>query len=65
MLYSETTPADEEQSNTPSGQTGEQESSGPGHRTHDGTDRTGTLVNRSQVAQDTAQTTQRKEQPHQ
>ena len=44
------------QHNAPSGHTGEQEPSGPGHRTSKATHRAGTLVNRSQVAQDTAHT---------
>ena len=42
--------------NISSGHTGEQEPSGPGHRTRNATHWTGTSVNRSQVAQDTAQT---------
>ena len=44
------------QNNTPSGHTGEQEPSGPGHRTREAKHRAGTPVNRSQVAQDTAHT---------
>ena len=40
--------------NAPSRQSGEQESSGPGHRTHNATHRAGTPVSRSQVARDTA-----------
>ena len=43
------------QHNTPSGHTGEQERNCPGHRTRDTTHRAGSPVNRSQVAQDTAQ----------
>ena len=49
------------QHNTPSGHTGEQEPSGPGHRTRNTTRRAGTLLNRSQVAQDTAQAKQHTE----
>ena len=45
------------QSNTPSGHTGEQEPSGPGHRTRNTTHLADTPVNGSQVAQDTAQAT--------
>ena len=41
--------------NIPSGHTGEQEPSGPGHRARNATHRTGTPVNRSPVAKDTAQ----------
>ena len=52
------------QHNTPSGHTDEQEPSGPGHRTHKATRRAGTPVNRSKVAQDTAQAKQRTEQAH-
>ena len=37
--------------------TGEQEPSGPGHHTRKTMHRAGTLVNRSQVAQNTAHTT--------
>ena len=44
------------QHNTPSEHTGEQEPSGPGHRRRNTTNRAGTLVNRSQAAQDTAHT---------
>ena len=46
------------QHNTPSGHTGEQEPSCPGHRTRKTTHRAGTPVNRSKVAQDTAQARQ-------
>ena len=42
--------------NTPSRHPGEQEPSGPGHRTRKATHRACTPVNRSQVAQDTADT---------
>ena len=42
------------QSKAPSRDTGEQEPSGPGHRTSKTTHRVGTPVNRSQVAQHTA-----------
>ena len=52
------------QHNAPSGHTREQESRGPGHRTHKATQRAGTPVNRSQVAQDTAPTKQRTERAH-
>ena len=48
------------QLNTPSGHTGEQEPSGPGHRTSKTTHRAGTPVNRSQVAQNTAHTCTRR-----
>ena len=48
------------QHNTPSGHTGEQEPSGPGHRTRKATHRARTPVNRSQVAQDTAHTCTRR-----
>ena len=51
-------------SNTPSGRTGEQEPSGPGHRTHHTTHPAGAPVNGSQVAQDTAQTTHHTERAH-
>ena len=44
------------QHNTPSGHSGEQEPSRPGHRKRNATHRTGTPVNRSQLAQDTANT---------
>ena len=43
------------QHNTPSGHTSEQEPNGPGHRTSKTTHQAGTPVNRSRVAQDTAQ----------
>ena len=43
---------------TRSEHTGQQESSGPGHRTRRTTHRAGTPVNRGQVAQDTAQAKQ-------
>ena len=46
------------QHNMPSGHTGEQEPSGPGHRTSKTTHQAGTPVNRSQVAQDIAQAKQ-------
>ena len=49
---------------TQSEHTGAQEPSGPGHRTHSTTHRAGTRVNRSQVAQDTAHTTQHTEPAH-
>ena len=41
--------------------TGEQEPRGPGHRTRNTTQRASALVNRSQVAQDTAYRTKHKE----
>ena len=44
---------------TPSEHTGERETGGPGRRTRDTTQRAGTPVNRSQVAQDTAQAKQK------
>ena len=63
--------------NTPSGHTGKQEPSGPGHRTRKATHQAGpghgtrhtahtagTPVNRSQVAQDTAHATQHAERAH-
>ena len=50
--------------NAPSGHTGEQEPSGPGHLTSKTTHRAGTLVNTSQVAQDTAHAKQHAEQAH-
>ena len=50
--------------NTPSGHFGEQEPSGPGHRTSKTTHRAGTPVNRSQVAQDTARAKQQAERAH-
>ena len=52
------------QHNTPSRYTGEQEPSGPCHRTSKAEDGAGTPVNRSQVAQDTAHATQRTERAH-
>ena len=52
------------QHNTQSGHTGEQEPSDPGHRTRNTTHRAGTLVNRSQVAQDTAHAKQGTERAH-
>ena len=48
----------------PSGHTSEQEPSGPGHRTRKATDRAGTQVNRSRVAQDTAHAKQHTEWAH-
>ena len=50
--------------NAPSGHTGEQEPGGPGHRTRKATHRAGSPVNRSQVAQHTAQAKQRTERAH-
>ena len=50
--------------NAPSGDTGEQEPSGKGHLTRKATHRAGTLVNTSQVAQDTAHAKQRTERAH-
>ena len=50
--------------NAKSGHTGEQEPSGPGHRTSNTTHRAGKRVNRSQVAQDTAHAKQRIEPAH-
>ena len=52
------------QHNTPSGHTREQEPNGPGHRRQNKTNRAGTPVNRSQVAQDNAQTKQKTGQAH-
>ena len=52
------------QNNTPSGRTGEQESSGPGHRTSKAQDGAGQRVNMSQVAQDTAHATQHTKRAH-
>ena len=52
------------QHNTASGHTGEREPSGTGHRTRDTTQRGGTLVNRSRVAQDTAHAAQHTELAH-
>ena len=51
--------------NRQSGHTGEQEPSGPGHRTRNTTHRAGTPVNRSQVARDTAHAKQHTERAHQ
>ena len=53
------------QHNTSSVHTGKQEPSGPGHRTHNTTHRAGTLMNRSQKAQDTARATQNTKRAHQ
>ena len=50
--------------NTPSGHTGEEEPSGPGHHTRKAAQRAGTPVNRSQVARDTAQAQQHTERAH-
>ena len=47
-----------------SAHTGEQEPSGPGRRTRNTTQWASTPVNRSQVAQETAHTTQRNERAH-
>ena len=47
--------------NAPSGLTGEQEASGPGHRTRNTAHRAGKPVNRSQMAKDTAHAKQRTE----
>ena len=44
-----------------SGHTGEQEPSGPGHRTRNTTNHAGGPMNRSKVAQDTADAKQRTE----
>ena len=49
---------------TRSGHTGEQEPSGPGHRTRKETHRARTPVNRSQVAQDTPQAKHHTERAH-
>ena len=46
------------------GLTGEQEPSGPGYRARNTTHRSGTPVNRSQVAQDAAHTTQHNKRAH-
>ena len=46
------------QHNTRSGHTGEREPRGPGHLMRNAPHRAGTPVNRSQVVQDTADTTQ-------
>ena len=50
--------------NTQSGHTGEQEPSGPGHRTRNTTNHAGAPVSRSQVAQHTADAKQRTQQAH-
>ena len=55
---------DQEGTRYGAGHTGEQEPSGPGHRTRNTTPRAGTPVNRSQVAQDTAHATQHTERAH-
>ena len=52
------------QHNTQSKHTGEQEPSGQGHRTRNATHRVGTLVNKGQVTQDTAQVTQQLGRTH-
>ena len=52
------------QSNAPSGHTGEQEASGPGHGTDSTTHRAGKPMNSSGVAQDTAPAEQRTERAH-
>ena len=52
------------QGSTPSEHTGEQEPSGSGHRTRRTAHEAGRPVNRNQVAQDTAHTTQRAERAH-
>ena len=52
------------QHTAPSEHTGEQQQSGPGQSTRNRTHRAGAAVNRSQVAQDTAQATQGTEQAH-
>ena len=52
------------QHNTPTGHTGEQESSGPGCHTRNTTQQAGTPLNRSQVAQDTVLAKQRTERAH-
>ena len=49
----------------PSGHTGEQEPSGPEHRTRNKTHQAGTPMNRSQGARDTAHTTQHTERAQQ
>ena len=49
------------QHNAPSGHTGEQEPSGPGHRTHNTKHRANRPMNKSQVAHDIAQATQNTE----
>ena len=50
--------------NAPSGHPGEQEPSGPGHRTRTAFHRVSSAENRSQVAQDTVDATQRTERAH-
>ena len=50
--------------NAPSGHIGEQEPSGPGHRTRKTTRGRGTPVKGSQVAQDTAHARQHAERAH-
>ena len=52
------------QHNPPSGHTGKQEPSGRGQRTRSTTHQGGTPLNKSQVAEDTAHTTQHTEQAH-
>ena len=52
------------QHNAAGERTSEQESGGPGHRTRNTTQRDGTPVNRSQVAQDTAHATQPRDTTH-
>ena len=52
------------QHNTPSLHTGEKEPTCPGHRTCNTTCEGYTQVNRSQVAEDTAHTTQHSERAH-
>ena len=52
------------QNNAQNEHTGEQEPSGPGHRTDNTTHRASTAVNRSQVLQDTARARQRTERAH-
>ena len=51
-------------SNAPSEHTAEQQPSGPGHCTRNTTHQAGIPLNKSQVAKDTAQTTQHGERPH-
>ena len=52
------------QHKAPSEHTGEQELSGPRHRARNTMHRASTLLNRSQVAQDMAEATQRPERAH-
>ena len=52
------------QHNTQGGHTGEQEPSGPGHRTCNATNHAGALVDRSQVAKDSADAKQRTKRAH-